>query len=435
MPLVAEAQEKRNESCRTLECVAPDHSMLALLTRHPFSGGRRWRTPRGGAWPRFVVRTYRFQHRIRLWFASATVAARSGREASARIRNKAPDPPTNVVIVLTGLLGDSVMATPLLAEVRRLLPSARLTVLGYPHNRAVLSGCPFIDEWISVRADPLSHRHRAATAQLVEDLRRHHFDMALISLGAQFAPILARAQIPIRVGYADGPVRWCLTNVVLPPDDIQANPSLRPSALQTVGLVTGDDVPPQLWPEASALGSLREKLETAGASFPDGYVVLHASGSTVRQWWPAERMAGVAEALHERFGLSSVVVGVSPRGRLAVQPWLLDTTGALTVAELVALIDGATAVVTTDSGPLHIAGALGRPSVGLFRALRAEHATRYPGLVALVGDHPGCARHCTWDRCRGEEAALQTNVCRQMRSIQPAAVVEALASVTPSRGS
>ena len=67
-------------------------------------------------------------------------------------------------------------------------------------------------------------------------------------------------------------------------------------------------------------------------------------------------------------------------------------------------------VVTTDSGPFHIAGALGRPLVGLFRARRPEHAGRYARSRVLLGRDERCAKECEWDRCRAEP-------CRQMDAL------------------
>ena len=89
---------------------------------------------------------------------------------------------------------------------------------------------------------------------------------------------------------------------------------------------------------------------------------------------------------------------------------IIDTTGKLTIRELIAVISRAEMVVTTDSGPFHIAGALRRPTVGLFRARRPEHRNAYQSAQVVLGEDESCNSTCEWDRCA-------SNPCRQMRSI------------------
>src|SRR4051794_5303631 len=104
-----------------------------------------------------------------------------------------------------------------------------------------------------------------------------------------------------------------------------------------------------------------------------------------------------------------VVGGPETTGRLpdAGDAPATDVTGRLIIPELVAVIEGAARVITTDSGPFHIAGALGRPLVGMFRGSRPEHAARYPGAAVAFGRDPACESQCAWDRCR-------STPCRQM---------------------
>jgi hypothetical protein len=221
-----------------------------------------------------------------------------------------------------------------------------------------------------------------------------------------------------------------LTEVPSTPLDIRANPSLRPGALKALGLEAEDGAAPMLWCDADASRALAKKLDALGLESRQPYAVVHAHGSTPRQRWPHANVVPLASALRHELRLNTVVVGSAEQGDDADAPWLVDTTGKLSVAELVALVAGATVVVTTDSGPFHIAGALGRPAVGLFRALRPEHANRYPTGTALMGDHLACIDRCSWDRCRGQDAVYQTMPCWQLESIGIPEVVTAVAALT-----
>jgi ADP-heptose:LPS heptosyltransferase len=90
------------------------------------------------------------------------------------------------------------------------------------------------------------------------------------------------------------------------------------------------------------------------------------------------------------------------------------------------VLAGAALVVSTDSGPYHIAGALGRPLVGLFRARRPEHADKYPGAQVVFGQYAACAAECQWDRCAAP-------ACRQMSRIEANDVIVAADAVDAPR--
>lgn len=106
----------------------------------------------------------------------------------------------------------------------------------------------------------------------------------------------------------------------------------------------------------------------------------------------------------------------------------IDTTGSLSVSELLAVLEKSEVVVSTDSGPFHIAGALGRPVIGLFRSIRPEHATRYKTARVLFGRDSACDGVCNWDFC-------QNVPCRQMSSIEVEDIVDAATSLCETVGS
>lgn len=340
--------------------------------------------------------------------------------------------PHRVLLVLTGLTGDSVMGTPLLIAIREAWPSAVLTILGYHHNRDLLGDCPLVDDWIVARADPFSLRHRGDIRRLRDEVRRGRFDLGVIGLGGQFAHVLMGAGIPIRLGYHSGWRMGCLTHAWPRPADHSASPALRPRALRLFGIEGRDGIAPQLWIDQARRDRIRNKLLGLGLPMDRGYAVVHTRGRLQRQWWPDQNLPSLARSLHEQLGLATVVVGMGDEIRVD-DPWLFDTIGRIGVGEVAALIDGARLVVTTDSGPLHIAGVLGRPTVGLFRGVRDEHASRYRTVRALVGYHPLCVADCSWDRCRGEPPELQTLPCRQLASVTTSEVLDAARAVVTAQ--
>jgi ADP-heptose:LPS heptosyltransferase len=98
---------------------------------------------------------------------------------------------------------------------------------------------------------------------------------------------------------------------------------------------------------------------------------------------------------------------------------LVNATGQLPLDELIALLDLASGVVTTDSGPMHVAGALARPIVGVFRSRNPMHESRYETLSPVLGRDAECQAQCSVYRCRGTNPYLLSEPCAEMSAIAP----------------
>ena len=172
---------------------------------------------------------------------------------------------------------------------------------------------------------------------------------------------------------------------------------------------------PFLRAPAAAMSAVTERLR--GAVRP--WITVHPFGSTTAQWWPLASAETAACALRERTGGTVLLAGGHP---MESSPrHMVDLAGNLTLDELIALVGLSDCVISTDSGPYHLAGAMALPGVGLFRASRPEHAGRYPTMASVIA--PGvaeCRSACRWDRCH-------FSPCRQMEALAPDTVVAAAA--------
>lgn len=348
---------------------------------------------------------YESQHSLRQWLVGRWYAHKRPSGASTLGEEWKPH---RVLVILAGLMGDSVMCTPLLASMRLAWPRAHVTLLGRRHNCELLAACPHIDAFHTVSADPYAIRHRRQVRELRRWIASQSFDLAVIALGDQFASAIAAAQVPVRVGDKGHFLKACLTHHY----DIGVartwGPDERLNALRCLG-VRPLDPTPKLWVSEPARATARVKLAGLGMRAGTSYAVLHPFGSTRRQWWPPERVSELSRVLVDQWDLDVVLVGgPETKGHALLDMTRgFDATGALSVSELVAVLSDASPVISTDSGPFHIAGALGRPLVGLFRASRQEHAGRYPSAFVLFGEDGHCDVACRWDRCCGVP-------CRQM---------------------
>jgi ADP-heptose:LPS heptosyltransferase len=272
----------------------------------------------------------------------------------------------------------------------------------------LIEGCGFFDEFHQCDADPFSLRRSSEIDGLAGWLRGSGFDAAFILLGDQYAHLLAAAGIPVRVGVKGTPLESCLTHVYEIGSPRTWGPSERLNALRCIGFEVEDSVPVlTAWP--SAVSSARAWLAELGMLAAGGFVVLHPFGSTRRQWWDLANAERLAEKVRQKHGLTTVLIGKDRVGTRSGDG-LINAAGELSLPETIALIGDARAVISTDSGPFHIAGAMRRPVIGLFRSRRPEHAGRYPNAKAIFGEDSRCERTCQWDRCASAP-------CRQMAAI------------------
>ena len=354
-----------------------------------------------------AAQVFRLRHR----------ATRSDAQLAAIVRDA-----RRVLIVIAGLLGDTVMCTPVIGAARRAWPDASLTLLGQRHNCELLRDAPELDDQVQTPLPFTRRRDELRRTQAL--LAERRFDVALLILGDQFARMVADADVPVRVGVRGHVLAPCLTHVYDIGSPRTWGPDERLGALRVLGF-DAPSIRPTLTVSDATRANAAAALERAGLRAGEPYVVVHPFGSTQRQWWPVDRVDDVRRHVEGKFGRRTVVVG-GPETREAVpasvKAHVIDATGQLSIPELVGVLAGAALVVSTDSGPFHIAGALGRPLVGLFRARRPEHAGRYAAARVVFGEHAACTAECEWDRCAAP-------ACRQMARIDSNDVAAAVDAV------
>jgi ADP-heptose:LPS heptosyltransferase len=328
----------------------------------------------------------------------------------------APWPPRYVALVLTGMLGDTVMCLPVLEAAREAWPRARLCAVVTPRIREMLAGLGCVDEFLVGTGDPMSIRGREWARQTQERLSERRFDVAIMLLGDHYAPLFYRAGVPIRVGPAPCVYEPLLTHTYHIGDGRTWGPYERLGALRALGVETAHRVPMlDLAPQARVEFQRWREQSLGGSNHP--YVVIHPFGSSPRQRWPLDRALRLAGQVCQLTGMRSILVGgLEFRGvaasivSISGDQSLINTVGELSISQLLAAIESASLVVTTDSGPFHMAGALGKPVIGLFRGRRPEHADRYPQARVIFGFDHSCEKSCRWDRCQAEP-------CRQLNAI------------------
>ena len=278
---------------------------------------------------------------------------------------------SRIVVLRGGGLGDLIFAVPAMAALKAAYPGASLTLLGTPIHEALLAAVASpVDE---VCVLPFSEGVRPGTEdpavleRFFQDMRARRFDLAVqVHGGGRYSnPFLLRLGARHTVGTRTADAASLERTV---PYIYYQHEPLR--ALEVAGFAGA--FPVDLEARLKPAAGLPAGTATTGTDSGQPLVVIHPGATDPRRRWPAEQFAELAAACaadgcqvvvvgdKSEQGLAELIAGLA--GSAAVR----SAAGELDMAGLVALLAGATVVVANDSGPRHLAQALGVPTVGIF---------------------------------------------------------------------
>lgn len=265
--------------------------------------------------------------------------------------------PLKICLLQTAFLGDCVLTLPLLKKIKEVFPGASVSVVTRPETAEVFSASGLADEIIEDRKKT-APSGLAEFKRLSEELRARSFGAAIIPHRSLRSALLAwRAGIPVRVGFSSSAGSFLLTHKV--PfswllHDVERNLAL-------------------LSPLAENLKTAFPGLAAAAPAFSGATVGVNTGSAWPTKRWPAEKWARLIRRLSEKFGTRVLMVGGPGEKawnaeieRLAGPERCLNLTGRTSMPELMEAIRPLKVFVSNDSGPMHIAAALGVPAVGIF---------------------------------------------------------------------
>jgi lipopolysaccharide heptosyltransferase I len=277
-----------------------------------------------------------------------------------------------ILIVKLGALGDVVHAIPVAAALRRAFPSARIDWLISPKHREMLDLVPVIDRRLVLN----DSRVFAA----IRELRRSKYDVAIDLQGLIKSAVLARASgAPRIVGFTSRYAReraasWFYTDTHDPGGGGMYHADERHVVYTNLGVLRTLGIEPG--PPEFPLDQIESAVAARVAEQTGGrYAILNAGAAWPNKRWPAARLAMVAMELRARYGLQSIAVWGPDEEGLARELVEKSSGAALlspktTIADVVALARGASLYVSGDTGPAHIAAAVGTPIVGIYGPTR-----------------------------------------------------------------
>jgi lipopolysaccharide heptosyltransferase I len=322
---------------------------------------------------------------------------------------------TRLLIVRLGALGDVVHAIPVAAALRRAFPSARIDWLVSAKHREILDLVPVIDRRLVIN-DRGDASGGASLLAAIRELRRSQYDVAIDLQGLIKSALLARSSgAPRVIGFSsrysrERAARLFYTEAHDPGRGGLYDPRETRHVVDiNLGVLTrlGITAPAREFPiEDVDSDAARSARQLTGGR----YALLNPGAAWPNKRWPAARLAVIATELRARHGLMSVVLWGPGEEALAAEV-VAGANGAAilsaktTIADLVALARRAALMVSGDTGPTHIAAALGTPIVGIYGPTRPVRNGPMSPLDVVVSRDAVCQCHHL-RRCRLDRMCL-----------------------------
>ncbi len=282
--------------------------------------------------------------------------------------------PARILARSPNWVGDAVMAVPAIEALRDAFPAARLAVLAVPWVADVFRFVPAVDEVLRFERKG-RHRGLRGTERLARELRALHLDLAVTFPRSTSGAWLAwRSGARERLGYLGAAPRAWLTRAVRFPG--KGRPGhheleLHLELVRDLGIAAPVRAPRLVVP--AELAARRDEVLGASGLRGRDYLAVSpgAAFGGAKRWTPGG-FAAVCDRAFEERGLESVLLGgpgerpIARQVASAARRAPVDLAGRVGLADALAIIAGARALLTNDSGLMHAGAAFGVPVVAVF---------------------------------------------------------------------
>ncbi len=309
-----------------------------------------------------------------------------------------------ILIVRLGALGDIVHAMPVAAALRARFPDARIDWVVDERHRELLELVSVVDRQIVLRTRSAGLLRRMT--ELRRTLMRESYDIAIDVQGLLKSAVVARLSGARRVlGFTPPQLREQAARVFYTETHDPGDTAHVIEKNLTLAASLGADVSrirfPLVFSASAALDAIRDRPALAGET---PFVVLNPGAAWPNKRWPPDRFGAIAQWLRRERGLSSVVTW-GPGDEAMAAAVVDGSAGAAelapstSIADLIAIMREAALVVSGDTGPVHLAAAVGTPIVGIYGPTDATRNGPWSAADVTVSRFGDCGCHHQ-RRCR-----------------------------------
>jgi lipopolysaccharide heptosyltransferase II len=333
-----------------------------------------------------------------------------------------------ILIFNVNWLGDVLFSTATLRNIRRNYPDSFIACVIPSRCYPILKGNPHLDE-IIIFDEKERQRGTLAKLRFVQLLKSKNFDIVFLLHRSFTRALICRlAGIPERFGYYTKKRGFLLTKRIAPlSKDALHRIDYYLNIIEKAGLEVEDRYP-EFFISDKDIDFVDDFLNKNAIHENDLLVAINPGGNWLPKRWPGEYWAILADKLISEFGAKVIVTGapqdlslaLSIKGLMKEKP--IIASGVFNLKQLGALCKRIDLLITADTGPLHIANAVGTKGIiALFGPTSPEITGPYPlkNIVILSRD-VGCKIPCYLAHCKDN---------RCMKAITPEEVIEKIRSL------
>ena len=326
-------------------------------------------------------------------------------------------PPKSCLIISTTGIGDTIWGTPAIRALKKKVPGIHLSVLANINGAEIFKGNPFIDNFFIFKKRIFN------ILSLLNELRNNHFDTVIVFHATDriiwlMAYLTGAGKIIGSIRHSKG-MDFVITHPVNIPHNTHA---IHARHLLIKELGAGSDLKKiELFITDDERKRIDDFLKKIGVNQNSIIIGFQPGAAKIYKRWPEENFVKLGKMLSEiRNNIRIIITGDSNEKELAegISDKVngISLAGKLTLREISAVIERCSLFITNDTGPMHIAVALGTPTIALFSATGEENIEPYrPVSTFTVISKPKPCKECVSKSC-------EKPVC--MEQISPEEVYE-----------
>jgi lipopolysaccharide heptosyltransferase II len=322
-----------------------------------------------------------------------------------------------ILVVRTDRIGDVVLSTPVIKVLREHFPSSFIAMMVAPATREIVEGNPYLDQVIVFDKDR-AHRGFWSTLTFGRYLARLSFDVAVVlhpTLRVHLVMFLAG--IAERIGY-DRKGAYFLTRA-LPHKKQEGAKHEVEYNFDLLKALEIDDVSRELYVplKQESADFVADFLTHLGVGEKERLVAVNPAASCPSKLWPAQKFAVLIDRIQKELGVRVLVVADAVHRSVSEQIFNLvkirplDGSGRFSLSQLASLFKRCELLISNDSGPVHIAVAVGTPVISIFGRNQAGLSPRRWGPIGprdVVVHNPQPCFPCLAHDCRKGFACLDS---------------------------
>jgi len=277
-----------------------------------------------------------------------------------------------ILLTRTDRIGDVVLSTPVIKAMRDSYPDAHIAFMVRPYAEALIDGNPYLDEVI-IYDKYGKDKSFLNTIKFAFGLKKKKFDLAIMLHPTNRVHIMAfLAGIPKRIGY-DRKFSFLLTKKV-PHTKQEGRKHESEYTFDLLKEINIKGKPEELFVplHKKDLDRVDELFQKNNLNSTDTIITVNPGASCISKKWPADNFANLSDELISRLNAKIIIVtdksnienAAQMEAKMQNKP--INLAGKTTVGELAVIISKSSLFISNDSGPVHIAAAVGTPVISIF---------------------------------------------------------------------